>query len=197
MTRISAGKPGGIDRRDGDRIIVGIKQIQSFPERVAEIKCFYPGEKFLKCRKMGYDRKIQFLLDRLHVSDIFDEIPIVLVPEVFEENKNEKLILGVDLFRIFTGIRANPYRFYDRKRNSDKPDIPARQSFICLFTFCAHIVVRRQCTLDLSVVGTICFGLGFLQSIIFRIKLNSELQLLSLFVKGKAMIPQISIFYRN
>jgi len=54
ITRISAGKPGRIDRRDGDRIIVGIKQIQSFPERVAEIQGFYPGEEFLKGCKMGY-----------------------------------------------------------------------------------------------------------------------------------------------
>jgi hypothetical protein len=36
------------------------------------------------------------------------------------------LILGVDLFRIFTGIGGNPYCFHDRNRGSDKPDIPAR-----------------------------------------------------------------------
>ena len=54
MTGISTGKPGRIDRRDGDRIIVGIKQIQGFPERVAEIQGFYPGEEFLKGCKMGY-----------------------------------------------------------------------------------------------------------------------------------------------
>ena len=81
---------------------------------------------------MGYDGKIQFLLDRFHVLNIFNEIPVVLVPIVFEENQNEKLILGVDLFRVFTRIWSYSYFFHNRKGCSDKPDIPARQSSSCL-----------------------------------------------------------------
>jgi hypothetical protein len=46
---------------------------------------------------MGYGWKIQFLLDCFHVSNIFNEFPIVLVPVIFEENEDEKLMLGVDL----------------------------------------------------------------------------------------------------
>jgi hypothetical protein len=47
---------------------------------------------------MGNDGKIQFLLDRFHVLNVFNEVPIVLVPVVLEENQSEKLILGIDLF---------------------------------------------------------------------------------------------------
>jgi len=86
VTGISAGKPGWIDRRYWDRIIVGIKQIQSFAERVAEVQGFYHGEEFLECCKMGYGWKLQFLLDCFHVSNIFNEFPMVLVPVIFEEN---------------------------------------------------------------------------------------------------------------
>jgi hypothetical protein len=53
---------------------------------------------------------------------------------------------------------------YDRNGRLDKPDIPARRFLNCLLILCAHIEVRRQCTLDLSVVGTTRFKLGFLQS---------------------------------
>lgn len=123
---ISAGKPGWIDCCDGDWIIVGIKQVQSFPKRIAEVQGFYPAEEFLECCKMGYSWKLQFLLDCFHDSNIFNEIPVVLVSVVFEEYQDQKLILGVDLFRIFTGIGGNSYCFHDRKRCSDKPDIPAR-----------------------------------------------------------------------
>jgi len=161
---ISAGKPGWIDCCDGYWIIVGIKQIQCFPKRVAQVQGFYPAEEFLKRRKMRYGWKVQFFLDWFHVSNIFNKIPVVLVPVVLEEYQDQKLILGVDLFRIFTGIGGNPYCFHDRKRGSDKPDIPARQSFSCLLAFWAHTLVRRQCTLDLSVVSTFCFKKWFLQS---------------------------------
>ena len=57
---------------------------------------------------MGYDRKIKDHLNSLHISNIFDKLPIMLVPVIFEENKNEKLMLGERLFRVFTGIRGYP-----------------------------------------------------------------------------------------
>jgi len=164
VTGISAGKPGWIDCCNWDRISIGVKQIQSFSKRVAQVQGFYPAEEFLKRRKMRNGWKVQFLLDWFHISNIFNEIPVVLVPVVFEEYQDQKLILGVDLFRIFRGIRSNPYSSHHRKRGSDKPDIPAHHSFSCLLAFWAHTLVRRQCTLDLSVVSTSCFKKWFLQS---------------------------------
>jgi len=59
-------------------------------------------EKFLEGGEMGDDRKIQFLLDLFHVSNIFDEVPVMLVPVLFEEDEDEKLMLGVDPLRVFT-----------------------------------------------------------------------------------------------
>jgi len=47
---------------------------------------------------MRYNREIKDLLNILHISDILDEFPVVLVPVIFEENKREKLMLSVDLF---------------------------------------------------------------------------------------------------
>jgi len=157
VTWISTGKPGWIDCCDWDRIVIAIEKIQSFPERVAEVQGFYPAEEFLKRREMGHEGKIQFLLDRFHIFNVFNEIPVVLVSIIFEENQDEKLVLGVDLFRIFTGIRGNSDRFHDRYRGSDKPDIPTRWSLMCLLAFWPHIKGRRRCTLDLSVIGTVCF----------------------------------------
>jgi len=37
-----------------------------------------------------------------HIPDIINELPIMLVPEVLEEN--EKLILGIRLLRVLAGI---------------------------------------------------------------------------------------------
>ena len=157
VTWISTGKPGWIDCCDWDRIVVAIEKIQSFPERVAEVQGFYPAEEFLKRREMGHEGKIQFLLDRFHIFNVFNEIPVVLVSIIFEENQDEKLVLGVDLFRIFTGIRSYSYCLHDRNRGSNKPDIPARWFLNCLFTTRTHIQVRRRCTLDLLVMSTVCF----------------------------------------
>ena len=70
--------------------------------------------------------EMQLFLDNIHYLNKAHKIPIVLVPIVFEEYQDQKLILGVDLFRIFTGIRGNPYCFHYGKRGPDKPDIPAR-----------------------------------------------------------------------
>jgi hypothetical protein len=43
-----------------------------------------------------------------HIPDVFNEITVVLVPVIFEENEDEKLMLVVDLLRIFAGIRGDP-----------------------------------------------------------------------------------------
>ena len=55
--------------------------------------------------EMRYSRKIKDFPDIVHIPDIIDEFPIVLVPVIFEENKRKKLMLGVDFLRILTGIR--------------------------------------------------------------------------------------------
>jgi hypothetical protein len=46
---------------------------------------------------MRYFGEIENLLNFGHVSDIFNEFPVVLVSEIFEQNQDEKLVLGVDL----------------------------------------------------------------------------------------------------
>jgi len=37
------------------------------------------------------------LLNSIHISNIFDKFPIVLVTVILEENQDEKLVLGVDI----------------------------------------------------------------------------------------------------
>ena len=46
---------------------------------------------------MRYFREIKNLLNSVHISDIFDEFAVMLVPVIFEKNEDEKLMLGVDL----------------------------------------------------------------------------------------------------
>ena len=72
-------------------------------------------------------------------------------------------MLGIDLLWKFTGIWIEMSWVHGWNGCLDKPDIPARWFLNCLLTLCAHIAVRRQCTLDLSVVSTIRFWIGFLQ----------------------------------
>ena len=53
---------------------------------------------------MGDYSEIKNLLNSVHISDIFDEFPIVLVTVILEENQSKELILSIDLLRVFTGI---------------------------------------------------------------------------------------------
>jgi hypothetical protein len=46
---------------------------------------------------MRYLGEIKNPLNFGHISDIFDEFPVVLVSEIFEQNQDEKLVLRVDL----------------------------------------------------------------------------------------------------
>jgi hypothetical protein len=46
---------------------------------------------------MRYNRESKNVLNVLHVSDIFDELAVVLVPIILEQNKDKKLMPGVDL----------------------------------------------------------------------------------------------------
>jgi len=69
--------------------------------KLADISCFsknwWPNDKpntrnahkylDISICTMGHGWKIQIFLNRFHVPDIFNEIPVVLVPIVFEENE--------------------------------------------------------------------------------------------------------------
>jgi len=68
---------------------LGIEQVHRFLERQSKIQRFYPTEKFLECCEMRDFCKIQGFLNPRHISNIFNEFPIMLVPEVLEENENE------------------------------------------------------------------------------------------------------------
>jgi hypothetical protein len=54
---------------------------------------------------MRDNRQVKNILDLFHVSNIFNEFPVMLVPKISEENKDKKLMLGVRLLRIFTGVK--------------------------------------------------------------------------------------------
>jgi len=53
---------------------------------------------------MRYFRETKNLLNFGHISDIFDEFPVVLATVILEENQSKELILGTDLLRVFKGI---------------------------------------------------------------------------------------------
>ena len=105
VTAISACKSGRIDRGYGDSVVVGVKQVQSFSKGEPKVQGFYPAEKFLKRCEVGYYRKIKDLLNSLHITNILNKFSIMLVSIILEKNKDEKLMLVVDLLRIFTGIQ--------------------------------------------------------------------------------------------
>jgi cellobiose-specific phosphotransferase system component IIC len=45
---------------------------------------FFPSEKFLKSCKMRYLGKVEYLPDLFNISEILNEIPLVLVPIFLE-----------------------------------------------------------------------------------------------------------------
>jgi cellobiose-specific phosphotransferase system component IIC len=45
---------------------------------------FFPSEKFLKSCKMWYLGKVEYLPDLFNISEILNEIPLVLVPIFLE-----------------------------------------------------------------------------------------------------------------
>ena len=153
MAAISAGKPGWIDCGYRDFIVTWVEQVHRFLERQSKIQRFDPTEKFLERGEVGDGWEVQDFLNVFHIPDIINELPIMLVPEVLEEN--EKLILGIRLLRVLAGIWLEVGWLYNRCRGLDKPDIPARWPFSCLLTIWTHILVRRRSSLDLSVAGII------------------------------------------
>ena len=138
MAAVSAGKSGRIDSCYGNIFIGRVEQIHSLFKGQSKIEWFYPAEKFLERSEMGYYWEIQNLLNTHHISDIFDEFPVVLVTEILEQNQDEQLMLGIDLLWKFTGIRIEMSRLYDWNGRLDKPDIPARWFLNCLLSFWLH-----------------------------------------------------------
>jgi len=53
MTRVPAGEPGGIDRRNRDRSVFSIESFQGTFEEEVEIDRPDPAEEFLKCGEVG------------------------------------------------------------------------------------------------------------------------------------------------
>ena len=84
MAAISACKSGRINSGDGNIFIRRIEQVHGLSEGDPKIERFYPAEKFLERREMGYYWEIKDLLNALHISDVFNEFPVVLVTEILE-----------------------------------------------------------------------------------------------------------------
>jgi hypothetical protein len=84
MAAISACKSGRIDSGYGNIFIRRVEQVYRLSEGDPKIERFYPTEKFLERSEMGYYGEIKDLLNFLHISDVIDEFPVVLVTEIFE-----------------------------------------------------------------------------------------------------------------
>jgi len=87
----------------GNIFIGRIKQVHRFSEGEPKIKSFYPTDKFLERGEMRDFGYIKDFLNSFHISDIFNEFPVVLVSVILEENQSKELILSIDLLRVFTG----------------------------------------------------------------------------------------------
>lgn len=138
MAAVPARKSGRINSSYRNYITCRVEQVHRFSESYPKIESFYPTEKFLERRKMGYYWEIKDLLNAFHISDVFNEFPVMLVTEIFEQNQNEQLVLGVNLLWKFTGIGIEMSWLYDWYCCLDKPDIPARWFLYCLLSYWLH-----------------------------------------------------------
>ena len=84
MAAVPARKSGRVDSRYWNIFVVGVKQVHRFSEGEPKIESFYPTDKFLERCEMRYYGDIKDRLNSLHISDIFDEFPVVLVTKIFE-----------------------------------------------------------------------------------------------------------------
>ena len=97
MAAVPARKSRRIDSGYGNIFIGSVEQVHRRFEGYPKIECFYPTTKFLERCEMRYFGEIKNFLNFLHISDIFDEFPVVLVTEILEQNQDKQLVLGVDL----------------------------------------------------------------------------------------------------
>ncbi len=84
MAAVPARKSGRVDSRYRNIFVVSVEQVYRFSEGEPKIESFYPTDKFLERCEMGYYAEIKDHLNSLHISDIFDEFPVVLVTKIFE-----------------------------------------------------------------------------------------------------------------
>ena len=84
MAAVPARKSRRVDSRYRNILVVGVEQVHRFSEGEPKIESFYPTDKFLERCEMGYYGEIKGLLYSLHISDIFNEFPVVLVTKIFE-----------------------------------------------------------------------------------------------------------------
>lgn len=89
MAAVPAGKTGWVDSGYGNYIISGVKQVHSFLECEPEIERFDAAEEFLERREMRDECQVKDLLNPFHITNIFDEFPVMLVPEISEEDKDK------------------------------------------------------------------------------------------------------------
>jgi len=89
VAAVPAGKTGRIDSCYGYILVGRVEQVHGLSEGQSKIKWFYPTEKFLERCEMRYFWKIKNLPYSVHISDIFDEFPVVLITEIFEQNEDE------------------------------------------------------------------------------------------------------------
>ena len=84
VAAVPARKSGRVDSRYRNIFVVGVEQVYRFSEGEPKVESFYPTDKFLERCEMGYYGEIKDHLNSLHISDIFDEFPVVLVTKIFE-----------------------------------------------------------------------------------------------------------------
>ena len=89
MAAVSARKSGRIDCGYGNIFIRSVEQVYRHSEGYPKIERFYAAEKFLERCEMRHNREIKDFLNSLHIPDVFDEFPVVLVTEIFEQNQDE------------------------------------------------------------------------------------------------------------
>ena len=107
--------------------------------------------KFLEGCEVRDGRETQYSPDAIHLFEVPDNRTIIFFPVFFEKEKCQQLMLGEISSRIFAGIRGDPGRLYDCEGMFNKTDKPSRRFLNCLLTGYQHNIVRRHCTLDLSV----------------------------------------------
>jgi len=84
MAAVPARKSRRVDSRYRNFLVVRVEHVYRFSEGEPKIESFYPTDKFLERCEMGYYRESKNLLNSFHISDIFDEFPVVLITKIFE-----------------------------------------------------------------------------------------------------------------
>ena len=97
-------------------------------------------------------------MDQPHVLDIFNEIPVVLVPVIFEEYQDEKLVLSVDFFEYL--LEYGVIRILFTIENAARINLIFRLANLLVVSLLFGLTIECKETMYLkfSVIGTVCFG---------------------------------------